>query len=172
MQSVENHGIWLALGAVVLAVLLLAGCDARRIEQLEEGVSTETDVRKAMGEPERVWPEPDGARTFEYNRQPTGHRNYMITLAPDGVMRSLRQVLTPENMATAAPGLEEEVLRRRFGKPARIVPYALSGETDWVWHYLEDGNRSYSFTATLGRDGRLLRTSRTPDPTNDAPDTR
>ena len=79
----------------------LLGCDPQRITELEEGVATEADVRARFGEPEKVWdasdmaklPQPSaaavlGARTFEYNRQPAGTVNYMITLGPDGKMSS------------------------------------------------------------------------------------
>ena len=51
---------WLkGAGASLLAVLtLLAGCDEQRIRELEEGVSTEQDVRARFGEPEQVWRRP------------------------------------------------------------------------------------------------------------------
>ena len=54
-----------ALAAAALAGTaswLLAGCDPQRIRELEEGVSTEADVRARFGEPERVWDEPGGGR--------------------------------------------------------------------------------------------------------------
>lgn len=173
MYWLEAHLGWIAVAALaVAAALVLAGCDSRRIEKLEEGVSTEADVRAAMGEPEHIWPEPGGARTLEYNRQPKGHRNYMITVGSNGIMTALVQVLTPERFALAVPGLQQEAVRRLYGRPARVVPYALKGETDWTWHYLENGNQSYSFTVTFGPDNRLRRTSRTQDESNSVPDPR
>jgi hypothetical protein len=42
----------------------LFGCDPKRISELEEGVSTEADVRARFGEPENVWDTPAG-RVFE-----------------------------------------------------------------------------------------------------------
>jgi hypothetical protein len=51
---------------------------------LEEGVSTEQDVRARFGAPETIWNEPNGDRTFEYPRQPAGHANYMISIGPTG----------------------------------------------------------------------------------------
>ena len=74
-----------AVAAVATCVLTLVGCDQQKIDTLEEGLSTEVDVRKAFGEPETIWPETDGSRTFEYPRQPMGHRNYMITIGPGGI---------------------------------------------------------------------------------------
>src|SRR5688572_27665865 len=103
--------------AALLAVVMgLAGCDPQRIDELEEGVSTEADVRARFGEPENIWDVPNG-RVLEYNRQPQGQKNYMITIGADGKMSALRQVLTPENFARVQPGMMMEDLRKMLGKP-------------------------------------------------------
>lgn len=107
----------LAVGA--LALLSLAGCDDRRIRELEEDLSTEANVRARFGEPARIWPEQDGSQTLEYNRQPAGHRNYMITIGPGGKMTALRQVLAPHNFKKVQPGMDELAVRRLLGMPAR-----------------------------------------------------
>ena len=39
-----------SLGAGALAVLALVGCDAQRIRELEEDISTEADVRERFGD--------------------------------------------------------------------------------------------------------------------------
>ena len=163
MQRPHTTGGWLlrgkaaALGALA-ALALLVGCDAQRIEELEEGLATEQDVRARFGEPERVWPEADGARTLEYNRQPAGHRNYMITIGADGKMSALRQVLAPHVFAKIVPGMEENEVRRMLGKPAKMMTYKLKQETDWDWNYIDPPTREMQFTVTFGADGRVLRT--------------
>ena len=73
------------------AVIGLAACDPKNISELEEGVSTEADVRARFGEPENIWDAPNG-RVLEYNRQPQGQKNYMITIGADGKMSALRPV--------------------------------------------------------------------------------
>ena len=113
------------LAALVGATLLLAACDPQRISELEEGVSTEADVRARFGEPEKIWDAPGGGRTFEYPRQPAGTQNYMITIGPDGKMSALRQVLTPENFAKVQPGMMMEDVRKMLGKPMKTTPFAL-----------------------------------------------
>lgn len=155
-----NIFVRLALAALAaFGMLALAGCDQQKIKELEEGLSTEADVRARFGEPERVWPEADGSRTFEYNRQPAGTRNYMITIAPDGKMSALRQVLAPHNFAKIQPGMDEEQVRRTLGKPARVMSYRLKQETDWDWNYIDPPTRSMEFTVTFGPDGRVLRSA-------------
>jgi hypothetical protein len=149
------------------ALLALAGCDNQAIGELEEGVSTEADVRERFGPPENVWDAPDG-RVFEYNRQPQGQKNYMITIGPDGRMSALRQVLTPENFAKVRPGMAMEDLRKLLGKPAKVTRYALKRETEWDWRWLQPPNSPMVFTAVLDDDQRVLRSGSSPDRSTEA----
>ena len=143
----------------------LAGCDQQRIVELEEGVSSEADVRARFGEPEKIWDASDmastplpgaaaepGARTLEYNRQPAGQVNYMITIGPDGKMSALRQVLTPKNFAKVLPGMTMEQVRKMLGKPMKITPYALKQETLYDWRYLSPPQTSRIFTVVFDPD--------------------
>ena len=158
-------GIKAVLLASASALLLaLAGCDQQAIKELEEGVSTEADVRARFGEPEKIWDAPDGGRTFEYNRQPAGHRNYMITIGTDGKMSALRQVLTSQNFAKVQPGMMMEEVRKMLGKPARITPFERQGEVAYDWRYLESPNTHMVFTVFFDRDYRVLRTDSVVDP--------
>lgn len=152
---------WLkGAGASLLATLvMLAGCDDQRIKELEEGVSTEQDVRARFGEPELVWPEADGSRTLEYNRQPAGRRNYMITIGTDGKMSALRQVLAPHNFEKVAPGMTQEQVRRLLGKPARQMTYQLKQETEWEWNWIDPPTREMLFTVVFGPDGLARRSA-------------
>lgn len=160
----------LGLAAALAAALALAACDPQAIKELEEGVATEADVVQRFGQPERVWPEAGGARTFEYNRQPEGLRNYMITIGPDGRMSALRQVLTPENFRRVQPGMGVEDVRRMLGKPAKQVPYKLQNETVWSWKFLEPPSDKKAFNVVFSPDMRVLRTEIGTDP--DGPDMR
>ena len=149
---------------LVSALLALAGCDPQRISELEEGVATEADVRARFGEPERVWPGEGGTRVFEYNRQPQGSRNYMISIGPDGRMSALRQVLTPENFARIQPGMQGEEVRRLLGKPMKVMRYDLKNETAWDWRFLQPPNTSMIFTVWVTNDQQVIRTATAPDP--------
>jgi hypothetical protein len=151
-------------------LLALAGCDAQRIGELEEGLATEADVRAKFGEPGNVWDAPGGARIFEYNRQPAGQRNYMITIGADGRMAALRQVLTPVNFAKVVPGMSMEEVRKILGKPAKITPFELKREVHYDWRYLVAPNTAMVFTVIFNTDYRVLRTQSVPDP--DAPDSK
>lgn len=143
------------VAALATSVFALLGCDQQKIDTLEEGLSTEIDVRKAFGEPETIWPEPDGSRTFEYPRQPMGHRNYMITIGSDGVMTALRQVLTPHVFEQIQPGMTQEQVRRMLGKPGQRMTYQLKQETDWDWNWIDPPNQEMEFTVTFGANGTV-----------------
>ena len=153
----------------------LAGCDPQRISELEEGVSTEADVRSRFGEPEKIWEASDmagtplpratlavvaapGARTFEYKRQPAGTANYMITIGPDGKMSALRQVLSPQNFALVLPGMRMEQVRKLLGQPMKVTPYALKQQTHYDWRYLNPPNTAQIFTVVFDTDLMVVST--------------
>ena len=163
MRSAIKRG-WLAL--LGTSALLFTACDLQNISELEEGVSTEADVRERFGAPEAVWEAEDGAQVYEYNRQPAGHSNYMITIGPDGRMAALRQVLTPQNFARVSPGMPMETVRRMLGKPMKVTTYSAKRETHYDWRYLDGPNASDSkvFTAVFDTDLRVVSTGSVRDP--------
>jgi outer membrane protein assembly factor BamE (lipoprotein component of BamABCDE complex) len=154
------------MAIALLAGLLLAACDPQAISELEEGVSTEADVRERFGAPEAVWDGPDGAQIYEYNRQPAGQVNYMITIGADGKMSALRQVLTLQNFARIAPGMPMENVRRSLGKPMKVTTYELKGQTHYDWRYQDGPNTSDSkiFTVVFDRDFKVVSTGSANDP--------
>lgn len=159
----------------LLSMLLgVVGCDPQRIAELEEGVATEADVRARFGEPEKIWSAADmaatpfsgsagaagapGSKTFEYNRQPAGNVNYMITIGPDGKMSALRQVLTPQNFAKVLPGMPMETVRKMLGKPMKVTPYAASQTTHYDWRYLNPPSAVMIFTVVFDNDLKVVST--------------
>ena len=147
----------------LVGLVLVADCDAQRISELQIGQSNDGDVRDRFGVPENTWPEPDGGHTLEYNRQPAGVENYMITIGADGRLVAVRQVLTQENFARVQPGMAIGQVRRLLGKPAKTTHFDLSGETHLDWHYLVQPDTHMLFSVVTGNDGRVLRTQNGPD---------
>ena len=152
----------------------LIGCDQQRIAELEEGVATEADVRARFGEPEKIWDAVDmakiplpgsagvaaapGARTFEYNRQPAGNVNYMITIGADGKMSALRQVLNAQNFAKVLPGMPMETVRKMLGKPMKTTPYELQKTIHYDWRYLNPPNVNMIFTVVFDQNLSVVST--------------
>ncbi len=152
-------------GALIIAasLALIAGCDQQRIKELEEGVSTEADVRARFGEPAAAYTEANGAKTFEYPRQPEGQTNYMITIGTDGKMTALRQVVRPDMFARVLPGLDKAEVRRLIGRPATTQTYALKKEEVWDWRYHYNGENRL-FAVTFDPDGKVTGTQTLIDP--------
>lgn len=163
---------WPALGkfslflALAGSAWLLTACDQQRIAELEEGVASEGDVRIKFGEPEKIWEGADGARIFEYNRQPAGAKNYMITIGTDGKMSALKQVLTPDNFAKIVPGMPMETVRKMLGKPMKITPYELkkTWHYDWRWQDGVNAADAKIFTVVFNSDLRVLSSGSSEDP--------
>ena len=150
-------------GLVLAWALALSGCDAQRIVQLEEGVSTEEDVRRQFGEPATVVQAADGGRTLEYPRQPEGQTNYFITIAADGKMAKLRQVLAPAYFARVQPGMDRAAVRELLGRPAKATPYALKKEEVWDWRW-RDGQQAKVFSVTFDAGGLVATSASIDDP--------
>ena len=156
-----------SLGLTVLvAAVLTTACDNQRINELEEGVASEGDVKMKFGEPEKVWDGENGARIFEYNRQPAGAKNYMITIGPYGKMSSLRQVLAPHVFAKIEPGMPMETVRKMLGKPMKITPFELKNVWHYDWRYMDGPNTADTkiFTVVFNSDLRVLSTGSVVDP--------
>jgi outer membrane protein assembly factor BamE (lipoprotein component of BamABCDE complex) len=152
----------------LLGIFSLFGCDQQRIEKLEEGVSTEAQVRAQFGEPEKIWDGQGGARILEYNRQPEGATNYMISIGTDGKMNALRQVLTQQNFEKIIPGMMMEDVRKMLGKPAKVSQFALKpGETHWDWRF-STNNQAKMFNVIFNADWRVQSTAITEDTHHDS----
>jgi outer membrane protein assembly factor BamE (lipoprotein component of BamABCDE complex) len=156
------------VAVVSVIVIALAGCDSKRAEKLEEGVSTEADVRAQFGEPVAVYTDASdgyggGAKTLEYPRQPEGQTTYMISIGADGKMSALRQVLKPSEFAKVTPGLDKAQVRRLLGRPAATQRFELKNEEQWDWRWL-DGQASKLFSVTFDPDGRVATTAIVDDP--------
>lgn len=160
LKSWGGQSFWRValVSLALLGGLVGVGCDQQRINDMQEGLSTEGDVRLKFGEPEKIWDGENGMRIFEYNRQPMGHRNYMISIGPDGKVEAIRQVLTPENFARIQPGMPMETVRKMLGKPAKMVPYELKREINWDWKFLENPNSVKVFTVVFSPDYQVIRT--------------
>ena len=154
LTAVSAVGMWIGL-------LALAGCD--RPSKLEEGVSSELEVRKEFGEPVTVTVMPDGSRIMEFPRQPEGWTNYLITIGTDGKMSALRQLLNVDNFSRVKPGLSQLEVRSILGRPAKMTPYALKNEEVWDWRF-KPQQESKIFSVTFGPDKRVVATATMDDP--------
>lgn len=134
------------------------------IGSLTPGQSREEDLIARFGRPADEHVLPDGTRRLDFPQQPEGTENWRACLGPDGVLRSLDQLLDEANFARILPGLTRSEVRELLGRPAEEAHYSRLEEDVMSWRYGEFGNRRMFFNAHFDGSGRLKHTSRTPDP--------
>jgi hypothetical protein len=140
------------------ALLSLLGCD--RTNELRPGVSTTAEVIEKMGKPTMEWQEGTN-RVWEYPFTPEGTRNYMLTIGPDGILKAMEQVLTPENFARVQPGMTREQIRRLLGKPASVQFLELKQEEVWEWkEQTPFPDSDMRFNVYFSNTGQVTRTGR------------
>ncbi len=151
---------------VVLLTLLCGACDREGrpvqefgLEKLALGLSTEADVRFAMGVPETTWEEENGARILEYPKGPEGARTWIFSLDPTGKLVEYHQALTAQNLARVQPGMSRDDVRRLLGKPRTVVPFRRLNEEVWDYRFL-DNQQPRLFNVHLDQTtGRVSKTS-------------
>ena len=116
------------------AAALLSACDTERAARLEEGVSTEADVRRQFGEPVQLTERADGSKLLAYPRQPEGWTNYEAEIGADGKLAALRQLLTEANFAKVRDGMPSDEVLRMLGRPADKAGEYMNRQT-WSWRY-------------------------------------
>ena len=149
--------------SIAVAVLALAACADQA--RLAPGVSREPEVIAKFGAPAERRQLSDGARVLEFPREPEGMENWRATLAPDGTLRSVEQVIDEPYFAKVLPGMTRNEVLQLLGRPSEEQSYPRLGEDVVSWRYMEFGSRIMFFNAHFGPSGRLTHTSRTPDPT-------
>jgi hypothetical protein len=146
--------LWIPL--LLAAASLLSACDEQRAAKLEEGLSTEAEVRRQFGEPVQSTERADGSKLLAYPRQPEGWTNYEAEIGADGKLTALRQLLTEANFAKVQPGMPQAAVSKLLGRHARELRYATKpGETVWRWH-VQRGQDKKVFDVTFNASGQVL----------------
>jgi hypothetical protein len=128
--------------AAALGAAILAGCASFDGRGLVPGRSTEAEVRALMGTPAQSLALPNGDRALYFSRLPEGRAMFVVTLAPDGVMKSKEQRLVRENLARIAAGTSGmKEVRELFGPPGRTGRLARQERDWWEYKYLDYGER-------------------------------
>jgi outer membrane protein assembly factor BamE (lipoprotein component of BamABCDE complex) len=145
------------------------GCDQQgnfseepALSKLAKGISSEGDVRNAMGKPDTVWEEENGERVLEYPRGPNGVKTWMFDIGRDGKLRDWRQVLNDESFRRVRPGMSMDEVRRLLGRPRSTVQFRNRSEEVWDWLYQEGGTRRL-FQVHFDIGSRQVRMSTTAD---------
>jgi hypothetical protein len=128
--------------AVCLAAALVAGCAGFDGRGLVPGESSESEVRALMGAPEQTLEMPGGDKALYFSRLPEGRAMFVAQIGRDGVLRSLEQRLTRENIGRLLPGTSTaQDVRALFGPPGAIGHLTLQPREWWEYKYLDYQDR-------------------------------
>jgi len=122
------------LTLLLALALLMGGCAAVDGRNLRVGTSTEQDVEAQMGRPAEKLKAIDGDTIWFYPHQPFGRQMYAVRIAPQGVVRSVEQTLTEENLRKVVPGSTTSAQAREiFGPPYRVAGNARMQREAWEY---------------------------------------
>lgn len=140
--------------AVLALAAMLMGCAGFAITRLEPGKSTEADVRQALGEPVKIYTNPDGTRQLVYPRGPAGPETYMANLAPDGRLVRLQQVLSEEQFRRIEVGSTDRAqLERLIGPPWRVVDFPNLRQVAWDYVFQDAWGYTVDYSVMLDERG-------------------
>jgi hypothetical protein len=140
--------------AVLAVAAMLAGCAALGFHGLEAGRSSESDVRRALGEPARTYADADGSRQLAFTTGPAGTQTFMAFIAPDGRLTRLDQVLSNDQFRRIDPGTTTRAqLERLIGPPWRTVDFPNLRQVAWDYVFMDEWSYVVDFSVMLDERG-------------------
>jgi hypothetical protein len=144
-------GRFLLMAAISLS---LAACASYNGRGLVPGQSSAGDVETLMGPPAERIAVAGGDSVWFYPRQPTGRQTYAVRLTPAGVVRSVEQVLTEENLKNVNAGTTTaKQLRELLGPPWLVARNERMQREVWQYNMFNATQWEYFLYVQLSNDG-------------------
>ena len=158
------------MGCVLVATAIaLLACDSRgrafedlRLARLNEGQSSEQDVRKLFGDPAAVR-DITGGKGLIYPLGPEGPHTLLMKIDGKGKYQGREDLLTRGNFERVTPGLKELDVLVMLGRPGRAEKNPLKQQSSWQWRFL-DGHETRLFVVTFDASGTVASTAIEDDP--------
>jgi hypothetical protein len=152
---------------LALAALSLSACGTLFRQPPPAGAPL-AEVTAVLGQPNAVYPEPDGGQVLEYRGQPMGQFQHMARISPDGRLVSYDQVLTSENFAKVKVDqwTKDDILRN-FGRPAETSRVGFHNYEVWSYRYKEAGVWNSMMYVHFDQQGVVRQMLNGPDPMYD-----
>lgn len=154
---------------LVIGAIALLACDSRgrafedlRLARLNEGESTERDVRKVFGEPAAVR-DISGGKGLIYPLGPEGPHTLLMKIDAKGKYQGREDLLTRANFERVTRGMKELDVLVMLGRPGRTEKYPLKQQSSWEWRFL-DGPDTKVFVVTFDTRGTVDNTAIEADP--------
>ncbi len=137
-----------------VALILVAGCASYNGRGLMPGQSTSDEVQALMGAPAERRTTPEGDTILYYPRGPAGMHTYAVRVSPKGVMQSIDQLLTVDNLKKLVPGVTTTVqVREDFGPPSRISRLDRQQRDVWEYRMFGASQEPYNLFVQISGDG-------------------
>ena len=135
---------------IPLAVLaFIAGCTPLGGGGLVPGQSRSADVETLMGPPAERVAASGGEAVWFYPRMPFGRQSFAVRVGADGIVRSVDQRLTVENVYKLAPGTASSVVRELIGPPWRVTHLARQQREVWEYTLYDSAQDPYNLYIQL-----------------------
>ena len=122
------------LRLIPVLALSMAGCASYDGSSLTPGKSTAAEIQATMGTPAERQPAGGGLTTWWYPRGPMGYHSYALLVGSDGVLKSIEQRLTVQNVQkVVANNWTKKEVRELFGPPFMVS--TLPRLEREVWEY-------------------------------------
>jgi hypothetical protein len=121
--------------AILSSMLLsiLTACSSYAPPTNLTGVTRDELVAK-MGQPDMQRQTPTGTR-LEFPRGPYGHHTWFVYLDAAGRATRAEQVLTELNFNQIIPGMVQDEVRQRLGRPSEVQGLARARGVVWSYRY-------------------------------------
>jgi outer membrane protein assembly factor BamE (lipoprotein component of BamABCDE complex) len=115
----------------LLGLSLLTACSGYAPSANMSGM-TQDQLLAQMGQPDVVRQTAAGTR-LEFPRGPFGHHTWFVDLDATGRVSHSEQVLTEQNFNQVGPGMTQDEVRQRLGRPSETQ--GLGRARGVVWNY-------------------------------------
>jgi hypothetical protein len=119
------------IAALLLAAAVGACGSLRPPGSLPPGTPI-AEARQSFGGPSGEYALPGGGNRLEFRQ---GRQTYMLDFDAGGRLVSSRQVLTPETFATITPGMSQQEVLARIGRPAFVTPIGWQQQQLWSYRF-------------------------------------
>jgi len=146
----------------IFSALLLVACASYSGRGLKPGEDNMENVLQLMGQPAKRWQNADGTITLAYPRGPMGYHTYMVSIAKDGKLQQIENVLNEKYFARIQPGMTQDEVIDLLGPAYQswTVYFERSNELVWEWRFCDvwhDASRfNVMFDNTKGTVRRTL----------------
>ena len=119
--------------AAATFIASLAACAVMRAPAALPVGTPITEARQAYGGASGEYPLPGGGTRLEFRQGSFGRQTFMLDFDASGRLVSTQQVLTPSTFATITPGMAQDEVLARIGRPAFVFP--VGWQQLQVWNY-------------------------------------